>query len=106
MLIGLTSYVAVAYLERHFGLCLNNFWEGDKLVDEFLSQRLLDDVLVVVIAQSSAQLVVVHVLLVFTESPQTCDLLCVDQLELALLAGPVDDVLVLVVEEQLQKELP
>lgn len=94
------------YLKRHFGLRLDNFREGHELVDELLSHGLLDDVLVVVVAQSPAQLVVVHVVLVLPESPQPGHFLGVDQLKLPLLARPVDDVLVLVTQQELQQELP
>lgn len=36
-------------MEGYFVLCFHNFRERDESVDEFLSQNLLDDVLVIVI---------------------------------------------------------
>lgn len=44
---------------------------ADEAVDVTLPRRLVDDVLVVVVAQASTQLLVVHLRLVFPLSPAT-----------------------------------
>lgn len=63
--------------------------------------------LVVIVAQGARQFVVVHVVLVLAEAPQLGHLLGVDELELALVVGPGDDLLVLLrVHQQLEQELP
>src|SRR4029434_7636184 len=62
--------------------------------------------LVVVVAQRAAELVVVHVGLVLAEPPQLGHLLRPEQLELAVVGGPADQVLVALVQQQLKQELP
>ena len=61
---------------------------------------------VVVVAQGSAQLVVVHVGLVLAQPPELGHLLGLEQLELAVVGRPADEMLVALVEQQLQQELP
>lgn len=68
----------------NFVFCFGDFGKRNEAVDELLSHDLLDDVLVVVIAQRPRQFVVVHVVLVFPQTPQSRHLLGVDQLEFAL----------------------
>jgi len=53
----------------------------------------VNDVLVVVITQTSAQLLVVHLGLVLAATPAASDLVGVGQPELPSVAGPRDDVL-------------
>ena len=77
-----------------------------KLVGITLSVDLRHDVLVVVVAQRAAELVVVHVGLVLAEPPQLGHLLRPEQLELAVVGGPADQVLVALVQQQLKQELP
>lgn len=68
-----------------------------------MALNLLDNVLVVVVAERSRQLVVVHVVLVLPEAPQLGHLFGVDELELALVVRPAYDRLVLLlVDEQLE----
>ena len=62
--------------------------------------------LVVVVAQGSAQLVIVHVGLVLAQPPQLGHFLWLEQLELAVVGRPADEVLVALVEQKLQQELP
>lgn len=80
--------------------------ERDELVHKLLPNHLLDDVLVIVVAQGPAQLVVVHVCLVLPEAPQLGHLLRLEEFELTIVGGPADEVLVLLVQQQLQQELP
>lgn len=82
-------------VERNLVLHLHDLGEGDEAVDELLAEHLLDDVLVVVVAERAAQLVVVHVVLVLPQAPQPGHLLGVHQLELAVIVGPRDDMFVL-----------
>lgn len=56
-----------------------------------LPRRLVDDVLVVVIAQAAAQLLVVHLGLVFPLSPPAGHLIGVGELELPSVPGPADE---------------
>lgn len=80
--------------------------ERDKLVHKLLPNHLLDDVLVIIVSQGSAQLIIVHVRFVFSESPQFGHFLCFEELEFTIVGGPADKMLVLLVQEQLQEELP
>ena len=66
-----------------------------KLVHIALAWHLADDVLVVVIPQSAAQLLVVHARLVLPRTPLASHLLWVVQLKLPFSPGPHDAVLVL-----------
>lgn len=62
--------------------------------------------LVVVVAQGSAQFVVVHVGLILAQPPEFGNLLRLEQLELAVVRRPADEMFVTLVQQQLQKELP
>ena len=93
-------------MERNLLLQLDVLRKRDEPVDELLAEHLLDDVLVVVVAQGARQFVVVHVRLLLAKTPQLGDLFGVHQLELAVIAGPCDDLLVLAAEQELQKKLP
>lgn len=44
-------------------------WVGDESVDKLLALNLLDNVLIVVVSQRSRQFVIVHIVLVFSQSP-------------------------------------
>ena len=79
---------------------------ADKSVDVALARDLVDDVLVVVVAQAAAQLLVVHLGFVLAGAPAAGDLLGVDELELPLTTGPRDAVLTVSVREQLKQKLP
>lgn len=61
---------------------------------------------VIVVAQGSAQLVIVHVGLVLAQPPELGHLLGLEQLELAIVGCPADEILVALVKKQLQQELP
>lgn len=77
-----------------------------KFVGVALAVHLSHDVLVVVVAQSAAQLVVVHVGLALALAPALGHLVRVSHLELAVGALPSDDAGVVAVGQQLQQELP
>lgn len=62
--------------------------------------------LVVIVSQGSAQLIVIHVRFVFPEPPQLGHFLRLEELELAIVGGPADQMLMLLVQQQLQQELP
>ena len=108
---------------------------ADEPVHVPLARRLVDDVLVVVVAQATAQFLVVHLRLVFPSSPSSSNLkdwrsvsiassvsetfllfyiflislpylIRVGHLVLPAIAGPGDEVLAVLVAEQLKDELP
>lgn len=62
--------------------------------------------LVVIVSQSPAQLVVVHVCLVLAEAPQFGHFFSLEEFELAIVRRPADEVLMFLVQQQVQKELP
>ena len=62
--------------------------------------------LLIVVAQGPAQFVIVHVGLVLASAPKLGHLFGLQQLELALLVGPADELLLTPVQEKLQQELP
>lgn len=62
--------------------------------------------LVVIVSQCSAQLVIVHVCLVLAEAPQLGHFFRLEELELAIVRCPADEVLMFLVQQQVQKELP
>lgn len=61
---------------------------------------------VIVVAQGSAQLVIVHVGLVLAQPPELGHFLGLKQLELAVVGRPADEMFVTLVKQQLQQELP
>lgn len=77
------------------------FRERDKLVHKLLPNHLFDDVLVVIVSQGSAQLIVVHVRFVFSESPQFGHFFCFEELEFTIVGRPADQVLMFLVQQQL-----
>lgn len=77
-----------------------------KLVSVPLSVDFCHDVFVVVVAQRSAQLVIVHVGFALAFPPAPSHLVRVDELELAIGALPGDARHVGAVREELQQELP
>lgn len=64
------------------------------------------NVLVVVIAETTAQLLVVHFRLVLTNSPTTGHLVRIRQLEFPAIAGPRDEALARFVRKEFQQKLP
>lgn len=83
---------------------------GESLEVKFVSVSLAmdfgHDVFVVIISQSSAKLVVVHVGLVFALAPLSGDLVGIHELEFAVGAFPSDASRVLGVGQELEEELP
>ena len=94
------------HVERDLVFRLDYLRERDEPVHKLLSHHLLDDSLLVVVPQRSAQFVVVHVLFVLADAPQARHFLRVQQFELAVVVRPLDDVTVLVAKQQLEQELP
>ena len=66
----------------------------------------MDDVLIVIVSETSRQLLVIHLGFILPESPASRHLVRVGQLELPAVAGPGDEVLAGFVGEELQQELP
>lgn len=60
----------------------------------------------VIVAEGSAEFVVVHIGLVLPNSPETSHLFRLQKLELPVVRGPADHVLVLRLLEELEEELP
>lgn len=78
----------------------------DELVHVAFALHLVNDVLVVVVAQTARQLFVVHLRLVLPLTPAPSNLLRIGQFELPLALRPGDAGPRLAVCEQFQKELP
>lgn len=77
-----------------------------ELVRVSLSVHFLHDILVVVIAQSSTQLVIIHIGFALALAPLPGHLIRVEQLELAIPTVPRDAARVRLIREQLEQELP
>lgn len=86
-------------------VCLRDALEV-KLVGVTLAVHLSHDVFVIVVAQGTTQLVIVHVGLALALAPALGHLIRVGHLELAVGALPGDDAGVVAVRQQLQQELP
>ena len=78
----------------------------DKLVHVSLPRDFANDALVVIVTETSTQLLVVHARFVLPRAPLPSNLLGVIQFELPLAACPRDAVLVFPVCQQLKEELP
>lgn len=66
----------------------------------------MDDILVVVVAQTTTQFLVVHFRFVLPGSPATSNFFWINQLELPLTSGPGYAVLAVTISQQLQQKLP
>ena len=66
----------------------------------------MDDVLIVIVSETSRQLLVIHLGFILPESPASRHLVRVGQLELPAVAGPGDEGVRLPVRQQLEQELP
>lgn len=93
-------------LEWNLVLGFHDLRKRHKLVDKFLPHHLLDDILVVVIAQSTAELVVIHVGFVLPHTPHSGHLFGILQLEFAIESRPRDEMLLAFVHQEFQEELP
>ena len=78
----------------------------DEAIDVPLPCCLVNDVLVVVVAQTSRQLLIVHLGLVFADAPSSSNLIWVGELELPAVTCPGDEVLTRLICQLLQQELP
>lgn len=88
------------------GHAQHRFEIADESIDVALARDLVDDVLVVVVPQTAAQLLVVHLGFVLPCSPPSSDLLRIDELKFPLTTRPSDAVLTVTIGEQLKKKLP
>lgn len=79
---------------------------ADETVDIPLSRRLVDDVLIVVVAQTAAQLLVVHLRFVLANAPSLGHLIRVGQFELPTVSRPGDEMLTRLVRQLFQEKLP
>ena len=79
---------------------------ANKPVHVSLPWHLVDDVLVIIVPQSTTQFLVVHLRLVLSCPPATGNLLGVNQFELPLSPGPGNAVLAVAIGQELQEELP
>lgn len=77
-----------------------------KAIHVSLPGNFVDDVLVIVVAKASAQLLVIHFWLVFPSPPAPGNLLRVNQLELPFTPGPRNTILAVAVCQKLQQKLP
>ena len=75
-------------------------------VDVSLPSRLVDDVLVVVVAQPATQLLVVHLGLILPDAPPAGHLVRIGEFELPPVPRPADEPLTWLVREELEEELP
>lgn len=57
------------HFERDLVFSFHYFRKRDKLVNKFLSNDFLDDILVVIVTESTAELIIVHIGFIFTKSP-------------------------------------
>ena len=62
--------------------------------------------LVIIVSESAAELVVIHVGLVLAEPPEASHLLCIQQLELPICRRPGDGMALALVLQKVQQELP
>ena len=83
-------------MEWNLVLCLDDFGKRNEPIHKLLSHHFFDDVLVVIVAQCTAQFVVVHVLFILADAPQARHFLRAQQFEFTIVVCPFDDVTVLV----------
>lgn len=77
-----------------------------KSVDIAFASCLVYDIFVVVIAESPAELFIVHLGFIFANAPAPGHLIRVGELELPAVTGPADEMLTGLVCEEFQQELP
>ena len=66
----------------------------------------MDDVFVVVVAETTAQFLVVHLWLVLTRAPPPGNFFRVDEFELPIASGPRDAILAVAIRQQFEEKLP
>lgn len=77
------------------GVHFQNLWVRHKLVHKLLTIHFFNDILYIIVSESSAEFVVIHIRLVLTNPPETSHLFRLQELELPIVRGPADHVLVL-----------
>jgi len=100
------------WLQVHHGVQF--FWRvpkqrleiTDKSVDISFPSGFMDDIFVVIISQTSRQLLVVHLWFVFPHPPSPGNLIGICEFELPPVPSPGDELLAGLVREELQEELP
>lgn len=60
----------------------------------------------IIVSEGSAEFVIIHVGLVLANPPKTSHLFCLQKLELSIVRGPADHVLILRLLQELKEELP
>ena len=67
----------------------------DKLVDKLLTPHVFNDILHTIVSEGAAVFVIIHVRLVLLNPSETSHLFCLQMLELPVIRGPADHVIVL-----------
>lgn len=88
------------------GVHFQNLWVRHKLVHKLLTIHFFNDILYIIVSEGSAEFVVIHIRLVLPNPPETSHLFCLQKLELPIIRGPADHVLVLRLLQELKEELP
>ena len=78
----------------------------DKSVDVAFASCFEDDVLVIVVPQSSGELFIIHLWLVFPDSPSPGHFVGISHFEFPTIACPGDEMLATLVGEELKQKLP
>lgn len=103
---GVQSFTISLNLTHCHWIHFQNLWIRDKLVHKLLTIHFFDDVLYVIVSEGSAEFVVIHVGLVLANPPETSHLFCLQKLELPVVRGPADHVLIPRLPQELKEELP
>ena len=98
--------VSTRFVVYTSGLCSLGQPLKIKLVGISFSVHFAHDVFVVVVAEGSTQLVVVHVRLALTLTPPACHLVRVAQFKFSVLTLPRNERIVVVIGQQFEKKLP
>lgn len=103
---GAQSFTISLDLAHCHWVHFQNLWIRDKLVHELLTVHFFDDILYIIVSEGSAEFVIIHVGLVLANPPKTSHLFCLQKLELSIVRGPADHVLILRLLQELKEELP
>lgn len=98
-------YFLIWFIARYYLLSSGNYAEGIPPSPRRPHAR-SRVYLVIIVSQGSAQLIIVHICFVFSESPQLGHFFCFEELEFTIVRGPADQMLMFLIQQQLQQELP